>query len=212
MFTIPCPDTIALSLPGIDSKINVIKAPRKTYSIWFTTPSIISNGGARFDVDKKWMLYSLAVCSLGKPARVNKKLLCSFHFFDVFPEVSSQYTHRGKDATRHPFARVRQRLPRTGFVCVHGWRDDRMVSSFGKNPVDQSCIRYFIYKLMAYHEWERDAGFGTDWIPCPRKQNSWLAGVQKPQVRYPYELPSPQRLRLLGSPTSTLEQKGCRLE
>jgi hypothetical protein len=55
----------------------------------------------------------------GSPAGVNKKLLCSFHFLDRLPEVSSQYIQIGKARVRWPFASARHRLPSTGLVYVH---------------------------------------------------------------------------------------------
>lgn len=58
----------------------------------------------------------------GRQAAMKRKLLCSFHFFERFPEVSSQYSQIGKAATREPCARARQRLPILGSVNVHGSR------------------------------------------------------------------------------------------
>lgn len=42
------------------------------------------------DVDRKWILYSFCDSVRGRPAGVNRMLLCSFHFLDKLPEVSSQ--------------------------------------------------------------------------------------------------------------------------
>lgn len=71
------------------------------------------------DVDRKCMLYSFCDSVRGKPAGVNKMLLCSFHFFERLPEVSSQYIQMGKTRVRWPFASTLHRLPSTGLVKVH---------------------------------------------------------------------------------------------
>ena len=89
-----------------------------TYSSWSITPSSISRGGAKFEVHKKWILNSLEVSWPSKPARVNKKLLCSFHFFETLPDMSSQYIQSGRAAIHFPWALACQWLPRTGLVCV----------------------------------------------------------------------------------------------
>lgn len=91
-----------------------------THSSWSTIPSNISSGGARFDVQRKWTLYSRWTSACGNPAGVKRKELCLFHFFDKFPDVSSQYNQRGIAYTRAPDARTRHRLPSKGLVKVHG--------------------------------------------------------------------------------------------
>jgi hypothetical protein len=48
-----------------------------------------------FEVERKWILNSFWASVRGRPAAVNRKLLCSFHFLDRLPEVSSQYIQIG---------------------------------------------------------------------------------------------------------------------
>lgn len=92
----------------------------KTHSSCSTIPSSISSGGAIFEVERKCMLNSFWDSVRGSPAAVNKKLLCSFHFLDKFPDVLSQYIQIGKAKVRCPFANARHRLPRTGLVNLQG--------------------------------------------------------------------------------------------
>jgi hypothetical protein len=51
---------------------------------------------------------------------VKRKLLCSFHFFERLPDVSSQYSQIGKQTTFEPLAKAHQRFPLIGSVNVHG--------------------------------------------------------------------------------------------
>lgn len=52
----------------------------------------------------------------GRPAAVHRNELSLFHFFDKFPEVSSQYNHIRNDTTRDPLAFARQLFPWAGSV------------------------------------------------------------------------------------------------
>lgn len=71
-------------------------------------------------VHRKCILYYFCDCSRGSPASVNKNELCSFHFFDVLPEVSSQYIHSGRQRTWWPWARACHWFPMIGFVYFQG--------------------------------------------------------------------------------------------
>lgn len=72
------------------------------------------------DVDRKCMLNSLCVSLHERPAGVKRKPLCSFHFLDTFPDVSSQYIQMGKARTQWPLVSARQRLPAVGSVIAQG--------------------------------------------------------------------------------------------
>lgn len=58
------------------------------------------------DIATKWMLYNFCESSHGSPPKVKRIELCLFHFFDVFPDVSSQYNHRGTERTCFSLART----------------------------------------------------------------------------------------------------------
>jgi hypothetical protein len=92
---IPCPNSVPLTLSefrriwkgqnlGCVSDVG-------TCSSCSTIPSNISRGGAMLEVERKCILNSFWDSVRGSPAGVNKKLLCSFHFLDKLPDVSSQY-------------------------------------------------------------------------------------------------------------------------
>ena len=74
------------------------------------------------DVQRKWTLYSFVVSSRERPANVNRKLLCLFHFLEVLLEVLSQYIHNGSITTLWPWAFCHHEFLRTGLVYVHGER------------------------------------------------------------------------------------------
>jgi hypothetical protein len=63
------------------------------------------------------MLYSFCASYRGRPAGVTRKLLCSFHFFETLPDVSSQYIHNGKQTMRDPLALALHEFPTLGSVC-----------------------------------------------------------------------------------------------
>lgn len=56
------------------------------------------------------MLYEPCASSRGKPAGVIRDELCSFHFLDLLPDVSSQYSHVMNAITRFLLALFRHRF------------------------------------------------------------------------------------------------------
>jgi hypothetical protein len=81
-------------------EISSIKDKKGTDSSCSTIPSNISSGSAMLEVDRKCILNSFWDFVRGRPAAVKRKLLCSFHFFDKLPDVSSQYIQIGKARVR----------------------------------------------------------------------------------------------------------------